>query len=88
MIVEHGPVGMAIGVAVGIFADIHDISFGPVQMALYADSYHSCRPMYSSFVTLSMADFCGPGRSTCVCLFPGLHVSSRHTAVFRTDRRP
>jgi hypothetical protein len=31
--------------------------------------------MYSSFVTLLIADFCGPGKSTClfVC-FPGLTV--------------
>jgi hypothetical protein len=43
--------------------------------------------MYSSFVTLHMADFCGPGKSAWVFVcFPGLN--SRRTKVFRTDGRP
>ena len=76
---------MGIGIAVK-FADIGDIRFAPVRMALCADTCHSCQPMYSNFVTFRMADFCGIRRqiSLSVCLFSGLN--SRRTAVFgQTD---
>jgi hypothetical protein len=62
VIVKHfRAVGMGIGIAVK-FADIGDIRFAPVRMALCADTCHSCQPMYSSFVTFRMADFCGIGK--------------------------
>jgi len=89
MIVEHGPVGMAIGVAVGMFADIHDVSLAPARMALCADSYHGCRPMYNSFVTLRMADFCGSGKPACVCLFSQSWQSSHcNISCGRTTLKP
>ena len=85
MTVEHGPVGMAIGVAVGMFADIHDVSLAPARMALRADSYHDCRPMYNSFVTLRMADFCDPGKPACVCLFCSVVAVVTLQYFLRTD---
>jgi hypothetical protein len=48
-LVRHGPVEMAISIAVGMFADIQDIqdiSFAPMDVCV--DSYRTCQPMYSS----------------------------------------
>ena len=58
-------------------------------MALCADSYYSCQPMYSTlgFVNLCMADFGGHASGTNQPVgFPGL--SSRYTPVVQTDGRP
>jgi len=62
ILVKYGHVEMGVGTAV-IFANLNKIRFPPVRMAICADSYHGLQPMYSSFVTLRMADFCGPDKS-------------------------
>jgi hypothetical protein len=82
ILVEYGPVEMAISTAVGTFADIQDISFAPVRMALCADSYLA---VSSCTVALRMADFCGPEMFVC---FPGLTVVAPQLSFRRMDGRP
>ena len=81
MIVEYGPVGKTNCVAVGMFADIHRVSFAPVWMALCADSSF-IRP-YSGQLPPQIENATGydeghgsrseshaalPSRNYCICL--------------------
>jgi hypothetical protein len=86
ILVKYGHVEMGVGIAV-MFADLNNISFAPARMALCADSYHSCQPMYSSVVTFTYGRFLWPGKFILsICLLSRLN--GRRTRVFRKDERP